>query len=44
MTTNKDGRQRKDTTKDLRLCGKEGQGNHPDKKILVEGWFCMFCL
>ena len=30
VTTNKDGRQRKDPTKDLRLCGKEGQGTHPD--------------
>ena len=38
------GGQQRNPTKDLCLCGKEGQGTHPDKKTLVKGWFCKFCL
>ena len=39
-----DGRRVKDTTKDLRICGKDGQGSHPFKNVLVDGWYCRFCL
>jgi hypothetical protein len=34
----------KDTTKDLRICGKEGTGSHPVKNTTVKGWYCKFCL
>ena len=33
-----------DTTKDLRICGKDGKGSHPVKNKSVEGWYCRFCL
>lgn len=39
-----DGRRVKDTTKDLRLCGKVDKGSHPSKNIMVDGWYCKFCL
>jgi len=34
----------KATTKDLRICGKDGKGSHPFKNISVDGWYCKFCL
>jgi len=34
----------KDTTKDLRICSKDGKGFHPFKNTSVEGWYCTFCL
>jgi len=34
----------KATTKDLRICGKDGKGSHPFKNTSVEGWYCKFCL
>jgi hypothetical protein len=44
LTVTKDGRRGKSTTKDLRLCGKDGQGSHPFKNTPVDGWYCRFCL
>jgi len=34
----------KDSTKDIRLCGKTDTGIHPIKKTSVKGWYCKFCL
>lgn len=37
-------RRLKDTTKDIRVCGKNGEGSHPFTNTSVDGWFCKFCL
>jgi hypothetical protein len=44
IVTKVDQQRLKGTTKDLRICGKDGKGSHPVKNTSVEGWYCKFCL
>src|SRR5882757_734480 len=37
------GRRVKNSTKDIRICGKDGKGAHPFNSTLVDGWYCRFC-